>query len=198
MLATNCHVGLDSSVGIATRYRLDGPGIESQQGEISPPVQTGPGAHPDTYTTGIQYFTGVKRPGRGVDHPPPSSAEVKERVELYVCSPCGPSWPVIGWPLPLYFTKDLTDSYGTYLANRLRTRQLSAYSDQTYDKITRESGIDSQEGWGCYFWNRYSHGSETLHPLFRQTQWNVNFTYSTHITRVYATSESRYLRHHDD
>ena len=25
-------------------------------------------------------FPGVKRPGRGVDHPPPSSAEVKERV----------------------------------------------------------------------------------------------------------------------
>jgi len=28
-------------------------------------------------------FIGVKRPGRGVDHPPTSSAEVKERVELY-------------------------------------------------------------------------------------------------------------------
>jgi hypothetical protein len=27
-------------------------------------------------------FPGVKRPGRGVDHPSPSSAEVKERVEL--------------------------------------------------------------------------------------------------------------------
>jgi hypothetical protein len=27
---------------------------------------------------------GVKRPGRGVNHPPPSSAEVKERVELYL------------------------------------------------------------------------------------------------------------------
>ena len=46
-------------------------------------------------------FPGVKRPGRSVDHPPPSSAEVKERVELYLCSPSGPSWPVIGWPLPL-------------------------------------------------------------------------------------------------
>ena len=29
-------------------------------------------------------FTGVKRPGRDVDHPPTSSAEVKERVELYL------------------------------------------------------------------------------------------------------------------
>jgi hypothetical protein len=27
-------------------------------------------------------FPGVKRPGRGVDHPPPSSARVKETVEL--------------------------------------------------------------------------------------------------------------------
>jgi hypothetical protein len=41
-------------------------------------------------------FPGVKRPERGVDHPPPSSAEVKERVELYIYSPSGPSWPVLG------------------------------------------------------------------------------------------------------
>jgi hypothetical protein len=32
-------------------------------------------------------FPGVKRPGRDVNHPPPSSAEVKERVELYLYSP---------------------------------------------------------------------------------------------------------------
>jgi len=41
-------------------------------------------------------FPQVKRPGRGVDHPPPSRAEVKERVELYLYSPSGPSWPVLG------------------------------------------------------------------------------------------------------
>jgi hypothetical protein len=46
-------------------------------------------------------FPGVKRPGRGVDHPPSSSARVKERVELYLCSPSGPSWPVLGRTLPL-------------------------------------------------------------------------------------------------
>ena len=27
-------------------------------------------------------FQGVKRPGRGTDHPPPSSAEFEERVDL--------------------------------------------------------------------------------------------------------------------
>ena len=38
---------------------------------------------------------------RGADHPPSSSAEVKERVELYLYSPSGPSWPVLGKSLPL-------------------------------------------------------------------------------------------------
>jgi hypothetical protein len=32
-------------------------------------------------------FPGVKRPGREADHSPPSSAEVKEWVELYLHSP---------------------------------------------------------------------------------------------------------------
>jgi len=52
---------------------------------------------------GTVSFPGVKRPGRGVDHPPPSSAEVKERVELYLYSPSGSSWPVLGWTVPLPF-----------------------------------------------------------------------------------------------
>jgi len=45
---------------------------------------------------GTRSFLGVKLPERGVDHPPPSSSEVKERVELYLFSTSGPSWPVIG------------------------------------------------------------------------------------------------------
>jgi hypothetical protein len=35
---------------------------------------------------------GVKRPRREADHLPPSSAEVKECVELYLHSPNTPSW----------------------------------------------------------------------------------------------------------
>jgi hypothetical protein len=49
-----------------------------------------------TWTMGTGSFTGVKRPGRCVDHQPPSSAEVKESVEVYLYSPSGPSWPVLG------------------------------------------------------------------------------------------------------
>jgi len=61
-----------------------------------PPALTCPGAHPASYTMGTGSFPGVKRPGRGVDHPPPSSTEVKERVELYLSSPSGTLWPVLG------------------------------------------------------------------------------------------------------
>ena len=52
---------------------------------------------------GTGSFPGVKRPGRGVNHPPPSSTEVKEGVELYLYSPSGPSWPLQGLTLPLLF-----------------------------------------------------------------------------------------------
>jgi len=76
-------VGRDSSVGIATRYGLDGPGIESRWGtRFSALVQTEPGAHPASYTMGTGSFPGVKRPERGADLPPSSSAKVKERVKL--------------------------------------------------------------------------------------------------------------------
>jgi hypothetical protein len=97
----------DIVVGIAIRYGLDGPGIESRwEARFSTPVQTGPGAHPTSYTVGTGSFPGVKRSGRGVDHPTPSSAEVKEIVELYLDSPFGPSWPALrrNLPLPLKFT----------------------------------------------------------------------------------------------
>ena len=64
---------------------------------FSAPVQTGPGAHPASNTMGTGSLLGIKRPGRGIDHPPPSSAEVKERVGLYLYSLSGPSWPFIEW-----------------------------------------------------------------------------------------------------
>ena len=63
---------------------------------FSAPVQTSHGAHPASYTMGTGSFSGVKRPGHGVDHPPPSTAKVEGRVELHICSPSGPSWPVLG------------------------------------------------------------------------------------------------------
>jgi hypothetical protein len=64
-------MGRDSSVGIATRYGLDGPAIESRWGaRFSATVQTDPGAHLASCAMGTWSFQGVKRSGRGVDHPP--------------------------------------------------------------------------------------------------------------------------------
>ena len=59
--------GPGSSVGIATDYGLDGPGIESSNpgGARFSAVQTGPGAHPASCTTGTGSFPGVKY-GRGL------------------------------------------------------------------------------------------------------------------------------------
>jgi hypothetical protein len=59
-------------------------------------VQTGPGAHPASYSMSTGSFLRVKQPERGFDHLFPSSAEVKERVELYLYSSSGPSWPLLG------------------------------------------------------------------------------------------------------
>ena len=91
------NVGRASSVGIAIRYEMDSAGIESRWrrdfphpsrpvlGPTQPPIQWVPGLSP-----------GVKRPGRGVYHPLLSRAEVNKRVELYLYSPSGLSWPVLG------------------------------------------------------------------------------------------------------
>jgi hypothetical protein len=82
--------GPGSSVGIATSYGLDGPGIESRWGgaRFSAPIQTGPGAHPASCTMGTGSSPGVES-ARGVTLTPhpllvPRS---KNRVELYLYSP---------------------------------------------------------------------------------------------------------------
>ena len=59
-----------SIIGVATRYELDGPGMESRQGGGRDFPQTsrpalGPTQPPIQRVPGL--FTGVKRPGRGVD-----------------------------------------------------------------------------------------------------------------------------------
>jgi len=58
--------GFGSSVGMATGYGLDSPGIESRWGSrFSAPVQTGPGAHPASCKMGTGSFPAVKS-GRDV------------------------------------------------------------------------------------------------------------------------------------
>jgi len=45
---------------------------------------------------GTGSFQGVGRPEHGIDHTPTFRVEVKERVELYLYSPSGPLWTVVG------------------------------------------------------------------------------------------------------
>jgi hypothetical protein len=63
-------------------------------------VQTDPGAHSAFCRMGTGSFPGVKRQGRGADHSPPPSAEVKNEWSYTSTPPLGPWRPVIGWPLP--------------------------------------------------------------------------------------------------
>jgi len=87
-------------VCIATCCGLDGPGIESQLGWDFPHQSSSvPGSNSASYTMGEDYFPGVERPGFMVEHTTTCSAEVKERVELYLYFTSWCSWPVIGWNL---------------------------------------------------------------------------------------------------
>ena len=86
----------DSSVVVATWYGRLGDRI-LVDARFSETVQTGAGAHPASSKMGTRSFPGVKRPGRDIDHQPTSSAEVKERVELYLYSSSEPSCPVLWW-----------------------------------------------------------------------------------------------------
>jgi hypothetical protein len=97
---------------LSLTYLLRGPGYLSRYSDslqagqywdrvlvrmrFSLPIQTDPEAHPASTTVGTGSFLGVKQPGHGVDYPPPSIAEVKERVQPYLYSPSEPSWPGLG------------------------------------------------------------------------------------------------------
>jgi len=71
-------------------------GLNTGGGEVFAHVQNGPGAHTPSCTIGAGSFPRAKRPELCVDHPSPSSAEVEERVEVYLYAPSGPSWLVTG------------------------------------------------------------------------------------------------------
>ena len=100
-LTSNSHcvcpvVGRDGSVGIATPYGLYCPGIESRCGRDFQHLSRQPLGPASLLCNGYRLSQlWVKRPGLGVTTTA-SGAEVKERVELYLYFPSGPSWAVLG------------------------------------------------------------------------------------------------------
>jgi hypothetical protein len=63
--------GRDSSVGIATRYGLDGPGFRTGEGAILHTCPDRPRISLSLLYNGYRVsFSGVKRPERGADRPP--------------------------------------------------------------------------------------------------------------------------------
>jgi len=52
---------------------------------------------------GYRVFPGGEAAGAWRWPPTPISRRVKERVQLYLYSPSGPSWPVLEWTLPYLF-----------------------------------------------------------------------------------------------
>jgi hypothetical protein len=82
-------VGRDGVVGIATHYGMDIPGIKSRWRRDFPHSCRPAVGPPSLLYNGYRVsFLGVKQQGPGIDFPP-SNAEVKERVELYLYSPLG-------------------------------------------------------------------------------------------------------------
>jgi len=72
-------------------------------GEIFRTCPDRPRGPPSFLYNGYRVFPGGKAVGAWRWSSTTSSAEVKERVELYLYSPSGPSWAVLGWTLPSLF-----------------------------------------------------------------------------------------------
>jgi len=77
----------DCVVGTATRYGLVGPGTESRWGRDFPHLTRPTSeAKPASYSMGTGSFTGVKRPGRGAEHPPHPAPRLKKEYS-YILLP---------------------------------------------------------------------------------------------------------------
>ena len=81
--------GRDSVVGVVFRYVLEGSGFRNLLRGIQnfPATANVTEAHSSSFKMDTCSLPRILRPGRGVNHPPSSSAEVKGRVKLHIYPP---------------------------------------------------------------------------------------------------------------
>jgi hypothetical protein len=132
----------DISVGIATRYGLDGPGIESRWGRDFP--------HPSRQALGatqppIQWVTfllpGVQRLGRGVDHTLHLVPMLKKELTYNSTPPLGLHGLFYGELYLLYFTLLLLYSYHSRLSFSAWCADFSPFSNGELQKQTLSPAI---------------------------------------------------------
>ena len=88
----------DSSFGRATCYGLRVPGIESRYGREFPQLSRLTLGPTKPHTQWVRVLFHEEKVAEAWCWPlTPFNIEVKERVELYLYSPAGHSWPVLGW-----------------------------------------------------------------------------------------------------
>ena len=99
-------MGRASVVSRATCYGLEGMGIAFWWREVLHIHMDRTWDPPSLLYNGYWVsFLGIKQPGRGINHLPPSSTKVKKkRVELYLYSPSETSWQIIGLTISFTFT----------------------------------------------------------------------------------------------
>lgn len=105
----------------------------------------------------------VKRLWHGLDHPPPSNAEVTGRTGLYLYFPYGSLWPVLGWNLPLLCTVSISPVYENSLQTcDLREATLRLAGCDKHVRVTTLKASERVTSWlsaegGLYLLPLYLH-----------------------------------------
>jgi hypothetical protein len=142
-----------SSVGTATRYRLDGPGIESPWRRGFPHLSR-PALGPRSllYNGYRVCFTGVERPGRGVDHTPSYSAEDEERVELLPLVACLLQGEIFTFYFFLLVLSHYRSNKSTWLASEILKYNFACLI--TFSHLFIKNGLNYMEKKGWWTQNR--------------------------------------------
>jgi hypothetical protein len=95
---------------------------------------------------GTGSFLGVKQTGHGIYHSPLSSSEVKGKVYLYLYSPSGPSWFVLGWNLPIFFYLSKTAvSHLTTILDVFTRRQILELNNKIQNYVLKKTTIHTAQ-----------------------------------------------------